>query len=168
MAFTPMDDSEAREGTIVSNDFFTQLATNIAYLLKNMPVGTVIPILSGFPSIPEPNPNLWQLCDGSLITNPNSPLINKNTPVLTADRYLIKAGFGGDIGTIGGFNIISDFGHDHFSYTEFSTQNPSQQYEEDNFAFNTKAHQHLIPPSLSGATDVTPRNITIKHYIKIL
>lgn len=167
MSFVPLDDSEAREGTIISPEFFQQLADNVSYLIDSMPVGTIVPIMTGFTNVPDPDPSLWQYCDGSIITNPNSPIYNQATPNLSSERSLIKCAFSGS-GTTGGSNVINTLGHNHTGYTEVAVMNPSENMENDNWYFSVNVHRHEIVEDLNYSYDVEPPKISIKHYIKIL
>lgn len=79
---TGLDDADALPGDLVSVEAFTAMATALNYLIDCAGVGKISMMLYGLTGVPAPNPKYWQLCDGSLITDPDSPLRGGNTPNL--------------------------------------------------------------------------------------
>jgi len=66
-------------------ELLKKMAMNNNFLLNLMPIGSIIYINATQIGVTLPNINYWQLCDGSEITNPNSPLrtigiFNRFTP----------------------------------------------------------------------------------------
>jgi hypothetical protein len=163
--FTPLDDALTTEGNLVSVETFTAIANGLAYLQDSMPVGTEVVVLTGFPGVPTPNPQIWQLCDGSLVTNQNSPLRNQNTPNRASTGFLHRGAAAGQVGLTGGTNT-KDFTHAHGGLTGVFTPRPNNLDEEDVFNEGI-AHAHGIFQDLS-VRNVEPPNIRLNHYIKIL
>lgn len=101
--FTGIDDNMTDAGDIVSVEVFQQLAQNCNYLIDSMPIGSIVPICVGLTGVPTPNPDIWQECDGSVITNQNSPMHGQTVPDHRG-RYLKGQSSTGTIGFYGGSN----------------------------------------------------------------
>ena len=163
--FTPIDPAQGAQGNIVSTELFTAIAQNIAYLMDSMPVGAEIIVMTGFPNVPTPNPQIWQLCDGSLITNQSSPLRNQHTPNRATQALFQKATQPGEAGLVGG-TTIKDFTHAHSGQT--GVFNPTSNELDDEDIFNEGIpHAHGIYQDL-GPRNVEPYHIRLNHYVKIL
>lgn len=169
LPFTPIDDSYSVEGTIVSVELFAALAANVGYLLDAVPVGQVIPVMVGLTGVPTPNPLLWQLCDGSLITNPNSPIRNQHTPdQKTAARLIFCPTAPGTAGHLDGF-VTKNLSHSHGGATTgIDGGYTSPAIENDNALRTPLDHTHTISLDLSNAQDMQPAHYRVQFYLKIL
>jgi len=74
MSAAQIDDDKALMGVIASSELATELSSNVDAMNLLIPLGEIVPILVGIPGVPTPDANVFQLCDGSEITNANSPL----------------------------------------------------------------------------------------------
>lgn len=72
--FTPVHEEEFDYLEPVSEETMRKLILNSNFLLDLAPVGTIIFVNINQPGVTQPNSNYWQVCDGSQITNPNSPI----------------------------------------------------------------------------------------------
>ncbi len=79
MAFTPIDDDITEYGDLVSVEMFQAIADNINHLIDGAQPGKIMMIATGITGVPDPDPKIWQLCDGSLITEPSSPMYGQYT-----------------------------------------------------------------------------------------
>lgn len=163
--FTPIDDNSTNFGDLISVELASTIADNINYLLDSMPLGTVLPIITSIPGIPYPDPNIWQICDGSTITNSYSPLRNNTVPILTGTgKYLKMFSSIGETGSYAGQNVY-DLRHNHGGLTGVNDEYPTDGDTDDDF-FTGKVHQHTIAYDL-GTYDLDPVHITVSHFIKI-
>jgi hypothetical protein len=165
MAFNPIDDDLIDYGLINSSELFTAIADNLNYLIDSMPVGSVVPILIGLTGVPTPDPSVWQLCNGSMVTNPASPLRGSTTPdYATVGRYMRTFTTVGEIGNYGGSNT-KDLTHNHDGQT--GLQAGDDQSDTDNDHFTMADHRHTVSSDLTTAVNFEPSHIRVSHYIKI-
>lgn len=112
--FTPVNDTVATEGAIVSVETFQAISNAISYLMDSMPIGSIVPILSGFPGVSAPNVRIWQECDNSIITEPMSPMIGQHTPNMKTNALFVKGapilGQSGDTGGSANKNLTHNHG----------------------------------------------------------
>jgi hypothetical protein len=161
--FTPLDDDLSTYGELISVEAFQGIATGINYLIDSMAPGQIICILTGLPGCPTPDSRLWQLCDGSLITDENSDLRGSNTPDMR-DRFMKGANTPGEAGTASGSNTKT-FAHSHGGVTQ---ANPAPDNGEFGVNYLTiYSHTHTIPTALAAAVNVEPVHYRVEHYIKI-
>lgn len=168
--YQPIDSDEAEVGSIVSNDaIFAKLAENLNYFIDSNQVGSVIWTLEGITGMPTPNPKIWQACDGSMITEPNSPLLGQLTPPLAnvggpgTGPYIKAVNTG--IGLFGGSNSMS-LQHNHGGTVGPIGSGLDQADQDDDLPI-AAAHTHTIPSDLT-TYNVEPVHIHLKAYIKIL
>lgn len=161
--FDKQDDDLSNYGELVSVEAFSAITKNLNYLIDSMPVGSIIPILAGMPGVPTPDPRLWQLCDGSMITEQRSELHDNPTPDFK-DRYSKGADSPGLAGQTGGANEKS-FNHDHGGITSFYDNADNSEFGVNFLTFHP--HAHLISFDLPGTNNVEPSHFRVLHYIKI-
>ena len=174
--FTPIDDNVSDLGDLVSKELMLAIANNVNNLIESTSVGMITPILYGFTGVPAPDPDIWQLCDGSPITNAKSPLRGYNTPDFSDGRMIKGATSSGTPGTRGGAHTRS-LEHDHGGVTGivhiWVPAIGQSSGDTDYHSFNA-AHVHSVTgnavygdtPPLS-ATPLDPVHLKILHYIKI-
>ena len=76
--YTPVHQEEVGLDKSINEESKRKLIHNINWLLDLAPIGEIVYInvnLSG-----QPDPDRWQICDGSEITNPKSPLKTDPNP----------------------------------------------------------------------------------------
>lgn len=104
MIETPSQYTGVHEEEIVQNgnelqsfteETYRKIGLNNNWLIDLRPVGTIAFININQAGGGPPDPNIWQECNGSEITNPNSPLrsigVNQNFVPDLRDRYLRAA-----------------------------------------------------------------------------
>lgn len=176
MAFNPfqeIDDNVADPGDLISVEAFQVVAHNINNLIDSMTPGTIIPVLTGFSGVPIPNPELWQLCDGSPITNVDSPLRGQNTPNYiepevgtSGGRYMRGYINAGTIGNYGGANLHS-LAHNHNGgFTEYK-DTPLANADTDDDFMSVLGHRHAIGVGLPALINFEPEYVCVSHYLKI-
>lgn len=162
--FTPIDDDDTNHGDLLSVELFAKIADNVNYLIDSNPVGKVIMVLYGLTSVPLPDPNYWQLCDGSPIIDPLSPLVGFNTPDYTdVGRFLRGFSTLGQVGNFSGSHT-KNLSHSHGGATGADM---TDQCDNDNDFFGGVAHVHSITPNLGSAINFEPPHTRILHFIKI-
>lgn len=166
--FIPLDDLLSSEGDIVSKELMQALADDISYLLDSMPVGSIVPVLVGFPGVPTPNPLLWQECDGATVANDNSPIRNQpTTDMHSTQRFPRGAPNPGVAGNVGG-TLSRNLHHDHGGVTGIGGNDTLWiQDELHGTEWTSLNHLHTISADLS-TYDIQPAHLRIKMYLKIL
>lgn len=163
-----IDEIQAKFGKIVSFEFAETLLNNFSVLDALIPIGAIVPIMVNIPNVPQADGNIWQECDGSEITNENSPLrsiggVTNFVPDMR-DRYVkVPAAFG-LAGGQGGVNQY-DFTHNHSGYTEFH-EAPAGMDRSDNANQARQFHRHTVQTDLS-VINTEPPFFTVKFYMRI-
>lgn len=163
-------DSNSKQnfGDLVSQELATALKRNADFLLACSPVGTIAPILVGFPGVPTPDPNVWQECDGSEITNEHSPLRSQHEKRFTPnmiERYLRVPAIFGQSGQVGGENATLQFKHNHGGRTNVVGIGGAIKSGYD--SRTARPHSHGIKESFFHPVNVEPPYYTVKFYIRI-
>lgn len=86
-------------GGVVASNVFLGLA----------PIGSILP----FYGDPGALPSNWRLCDGTSVSDPNSPFDGQNVPDLR-EMFLRGASFSWSLGSSGGEDYVD--GHSHYFY----------------------------------------------------
>jgi hypothetical protein len=169
--FTPVHDEEIQFNIPAHEEVLRKLIQNYNFLANTIPVGTIIWVDISRPGVQIPDPNLWQICDGSQINNPDSPIATvgihiNNTPNLknklamsaNARRANPSAG-------LQTFNVL----HNHGGAT--GNQNPPglQVYDTTDNRRYQDIHTHTISDDLSATLVVNfPYCFTTIAYMKIV
>lgn len=115
--FTSHHLEEVQALTSANEEALKKVIYNINYLIGFQPIGKLMFYSFGQDGLPAIDETVWQLCDGTEITNPNSPLrtigvSTRFTPnLLTSNKYLRGAPDQRNTDT-GGSNTFS-FPHNH-------------------------------------------------------
>lgn len=101
-----LDDNQLDFASSLAEATFKQIGRDINFLIDSMPIGSIVAVAVNLPGMTAPNSSIWQKCDGSEITHPDSPLRSQGasirfTPTLTDNRYLKGTDTGGQ-NTYGG------------------------------------------------------------------
>lgn len=168
MIFVPMDNDFSQPGRIDSTEFFTQLTTNLNGLLDSVPVGTVVMVANGIIGIPNPDPDMWEPCDGTLVVNQNSPIRNQTKPTMTISSVgatpFLK---GSSVGTgIGGANSAFLL-HNHGGFT--GTNAIFVRTASGTLFRDTAVHNHVIPSdSTNNNVPIVPSSIVFNFFVKVI
>jgi hypothetical protein len=163
------DSSVADFGDVVAWELATALKNGIDFMSGFCPVGQIVPILTNMPGVPLPDPNIFQECDGSEITNPNSPLRSQGgSPRFVPnmiDRYLrVPINFGLS-GQTGGLNSTLQFKHNHGGRT--NTVGTGGAIRSGYNKRHARSHSHAINTSFPNPVNVEPPYYTVKFYMRI-
>ena len=166
-----IDDNNVDFGSIVSFELKEQLKEGIDFMDLVIPVGEIVSILTGIPGVPDPDPNVWQECNGSEIVNPGSPLRSIGgqqyfTPDMT-NRYIKVPEIFGQSGQPGGFNSTFFFRHRHAGVT--GVHNTPEDVDHSSVAREAAfSHAHPINYSFDGApVNIEPPYYTVKWFMRI-
>jgi hypothetical protein len=168
--YVGLDDDLATFGAVVSQELATQIKQNVDYLQKSIPIGMICPIMVHITGISLPDPNYWQLCDGSEITNPNSPCrstatTHRFTPNLTESFIRVFNATTAESGSFGGQNQTTAFSHNHSGNT--GIHSPPEGAASNRNIYNVADHSHPIAADLTLDVDMQPPYYTVKYYMKI-
>lgn len=168
-AFKIDEDQLNEYGDIIAYELMTKFKDSIDFMNIFCPVGAVAPIMFGLPGVPVPDLNMWQECNGSEITNPNSPLRSQGasrryTPNMI-NRYMrVPINFG-LAGNSGGFNTTLQFKHNHGGTT--NTVGVGGAIKSGHNANTAISHSHEITTSFPNRVNVEPPFYTVKFYMRI-
>jgi hypothetical protein len=163
------DDLISKFGDIVATELMQSFKDNIDFMSSFCPIGEVIPILVGMPGVPDPDPNIFQECDGSEITNENSPLRSQGgsprfTPNMIGRYIRVPVNFGLS-GNSGGYNTTLQFKHSHGGRTD--TVGTGGAIRSGFNKRHARSHSHEIKESFTTPVNVEPRFYTVKFYMRI-
>ena len=173
--FVEMDDDQGKFATIMSHELATLIQQNIAYLAASIPIGHIAPIMVNIPGVPTPDPNVWQLCDGSEITNPFSPLasvgINQRYTPDLRNKYP-RCALLETTNPTGGTQTY-DAEHDHGGVTGDTTPTPNVYWEGGLFGPHDRRkgdlHNHDLGNALADDIVVDyPAHLKVNAYMKIV
>ena len=168
MSFQGIDNNITDFASIISQELATLIKGNIDYIQKSIPIGSIKPIMVNIPGVAAPDPNIWQECNGSEITNPNSPLRSTGsqqrfTPNMV-DRYIRGATTPGESGSSAGSNNTT-MSHNHTGVTEGHV---SPENDDDGGARNVQwVHVHGIASDLTTPISMEPAFMIVKFFMKI-
>lgn len=166
--FSPLYDSEFGVSAPVSEETIRKLVQNMNMLSRLACVGQIRLAQPNIPGAPQPSLIQFQYCDGSEITEPNSPFkttggVNRFTPNMT-DKYIRGAANATATAAIGA--ATANFQHDHGGATGLWCHpvGPEDGDEEPSVSF---CHDHSISPDLDPASPLDPQYIYLAIYLKI-
>lgn len=156
-------------GTTIARTIWKRIQEQEAWVNANVPIGIIIWFYASQTyanSSPIASPNqAWQFCDGSLISNADSPLNGLNTPDLRG-LFPKFVDTNGGIGTLGGIPSFS-LNHNHGGATQGASScdgsgsNPGGDHGSGGY------HTHSIGGDL-GTYNVLPPYIDLQPYVRIL
>lgn len=160
-----IDDDFADNGDLVSIELFEGIANAINNCVDSVKVGETAMFYFIDGVTPPLDPTIWQECDGSLITDPNSPLVGQTTDDMR-DRYLVGAADLGQIGNMAGSNT-KDLRHDHTGFTQTIGTGGNLGDASSGAYSYLNNHRHTVNDDMSSTQDFQPAHFTIKHFLKI-
>ncbi len=164
--YTPLDDSAVQFGDAMTVEEFQAISADLDHLMDSVPPGMIVPVLYGLTGVPQPDARIWQLCDGSDITDDNSPLRGYSTPdYATLGRYLKGADAPGTIGNTGG-SLSHSLAHAHGGATGGWNATDNGCDQDDDFYTSTANHTHFMGSALA-TTIFEPIHYKINFYLKI-
>jgi hypothetical protein len=165
-----INDIYTKFGKILSADLFTQIKSMQEYINACVPIGAIFPIMVNISGVDAPDPNIWQECDGSEITNENSPL--RSTPSQPRfvpdlrDKYIRLTTQLGQVGTSGGVNQIN-LKHKHDVATWWSAEGADPSQGSDPKPNTMFGHSHGMSYDLVNDINIEPNYYVVKFFMRI-
>lgn len=144
-----------------------KIVNNQNWVEKNCPVGFIIyfyasqTLANGSP-IDLPNPSIWHKCDGSLISDSDSPLNGQNAPNLM-DKFFKGSS---TIGSTGNQTTIN-LQHSHGGQTGVTDDRSPNYPARTAGGHNTGSpHTHAISTALSSVEPIIPPYVELQIYMR--
>ena len=159
---------ESSELQSFTEETYLKIAQNNNWLIDLRPIGSIAFININQQGGGTPDPNIWQECNGSEITNPNSPLrsigINQNFVPDMRDTYLRC--HSGATGNPQGGSQDHNLAHSHNTGGPSATGGGMEDKGDRRFRVN---HNHAVATQYSNPTYFdAPAYIQYIAYMKIV
>lgn len=165
-----INDDDLQFGDIISNEVKTSLKNTIDFLSAMVAIGEIAPIMTNIPGVPTPDPNIWQECNGSEITNENSPLRTVGATINTTpdmrEHYIKVPLIFGTSGVPGGENDTYLFRHDHGGLSGGHVA-PDDVDSGNDLDEAVGTHYHTISYDFNFLVNVEPPFYTVKFFMRI-
>lgn len=172
---TKLHDAEIDYLTPVQEQALQKLIQNMNFLGSLIAIGSIIYVNTGQPGVAIPDPDLWQICDGTEILNPFSPLASigietRFTPDLR--NKFARCALDADVNGTGGNNVY-DAEHSHGGETGETTPSPNVYWEGGLFGPHDRrkgdTHKHDLTTALTDEITVDyPAHLKVNAYMKIV
>ena len=164
--FTAIQDAEVKYGRSVTEETVRKMVQDVNLLGRLAPIGCVRGIQLNQIGVQVPDSNIWQLMDGSEITNPNSPLrtvglTQRFVPDLIGN-YL-RGAPNVSINNFGGSPTVS-IAHDHGGT---GVTGGGIRGEEGDEKTASVPHAHPITSNFSATEPLEPAHQRLAFYLKI-
>jgi len=152
-------------GTTIAASIWFKIINNHAWVERNIPIGFILPFhrdiqpVSG-PALPDPSSDIWQFCDGTLISDADSPIDGQNVPDL---RNAFLKGTSGTQLLTGGQSQV-DLAHQH-TIAAVDARQPDVQADDDDDRLEGILHSHTTPSDLT-LENVLPLHIQYHAYMR--
>lgn len=154
-------------GTTIAASLWLRLINNHAWVEKSIPLGMVLFFYTsqteadGTP-ITQPNPDIWQPCDGRTINDPDSPLNGQTLPDL---RDLFVKG-SSTPGQTGGQSTVN-LSHNHGGATGVTDdRQPDFQADHGTDHLTGAPHTHSIDSRWSSTESVIPKYFGLQAFVR--
>lgn len=159
-------DLEKDFGTSNAEALWKRAIQLMTYVEKSNPVGMLMFIHATQSNIPSlPDSQYWQLCDGSVVSNANSPMNGVTLPDLR-DKF-VRHPSSGEIQLSSGGQDIQSLQHNHGGFTGFTNPQEFLQMDNGGDRVETSNHRHTIGNDLGNVTTV-PTYLALKVYVRIV
>jgi hypothetical protein len=152
----------------VASSIWRKIVNNHTWVERAIPIGCIlffhqsITTAAGDP-IDPPNPDIWKFCDGSLISDPDSPLNGQNTPNM-ADLFP-KGPKEGEVEFQIGGNATLDISHNHGGRTGTTDDRGNKNADPDTDHVSGSPHYHSINTKW-GVESILPKYFSLQAYIR--
>lgn len=172
VVFTPIHDEEANVQASFNEQTVKKIIRNINFLGQLVPLGTIHTVNINQVGVSPLDPNVWQLCDGSEITNSASPLRTigflQNFVPNIDEKYIKAAATTSGNGQSGTWDY--PVGHSHGGNTGDRSPGSPIAYQEDEGDGVRRiggGHTHSISGALGTITIDHPQWLKVAAYMKI-
>jgi len=162
----PIGSLESDFGTTIATSIWEKTINNHAWVERNLPIGFCLQLnrdiqpVSG-PALSDPNPDIWQFLDGTLISDADSPLNGVNVPDCRNRFLKHKTGVAFSTGGASTLNIS----HGH-AIGFVDNRQPDFQADNDNDRAAGILHNHPVTPNLSSTENIIPLHIQYHIYVR--
>lgn len=170
--FTPVHDEEVASESSVTEQTVHKIIRNINFLGDLVPLGTIGVLNINQVGVSPIDGTVWQLCNGSEITNPQSPLrsLGLNTRFVPNinEQYIRNAGATTGNATGGSWDF--PLGHNHGGNTGGRNPPSGNEYQEDEGDGVRRIgpdHNHSISSALGTITIDYPQWLKVAAYMKV-
>lgn len=165
VVFTPIPDAEVKSKRSVTEETIRKMIQNVNMLGKLALIGSVRAIQLNQAGVQAPDSTIWQLMNGTEITNPNSPLRSvgltlRFTPNMTS-RYV--RGASTDSANSSGGAATVNLSHFHDTGAIGGETNGEEGEEKT----ARLVHTHPISADLSAAEPLELAHQRLAFYLKI-
>lgn len=162
-----LESHETDFGSSIAKSIWEKIANFHNWTESAIPVGYIMffngsRTYANSSPIALPNPNLWVLCDGQVINDPESPLNGVATPDLRK-KYL-KGGT--TIGNTGGQETIN-LAHNHGTTLMFANDESGRSNARTGGDYRAgSSHTHTIATRWSSAESILPPTMELQFYMR--
>lgn len=164
---TPLSTHETDFGTSIAQSLWEKVADGQNWLNLTVPIGYLMffnasQTYANGTSIPKPNPELWFLCNGDQIIDPDSPLNGVLVPDL---RNLFLKG-GNTLGLTGGA-LTTNLAHTHGGITvPENDESGRSNADQGGDHVAGSLHHHTIFSQWSSAEPIVPPFRELQVYMR--
>ena len=165
--FTPIHQEEITYQDSVNEETLRKIAQNFNFLGVLVPIGTIIYVEINKVGVVAPDESIWQLCDGSEITNSNSPLRSQGIISRFVPDLLGKHPRGAVLSNSNPQGGTYSYSFDHNHSTGNNSPAAPNTLDEEGGRRVGNTHTHGIKNDLAGLTFDFPAAIKYVPYMKI-
>lgn len=165
--FTPVEDAEVSYNRPVSDETVRKIIQNVNMLAELAKIGQILGVAINQPSVETPDPLQWQQCDGSEITQENSPLQSTGgSQRFTVDmrKHFLRGSPDESTNGYTASDLTSNVSHTHTTgFVGYATVGE----EGDERHGYVAPHNHPVSTDLSAAEPIDPSHLKVVFYLKI-
>lgn len=167
--YTPVHQEETAHLAPTAEEIIRKLIRNNNFLLDLAPIGTIIFVNINQQGGGQPNSNYWQICDGSEITNPNSPLRSIGLNLRYTPDFKDRYPCGADTTTVNNFGGT----HTHMLQHQHTTGGANTDgggLKKKGSRNRRNPHGHILPTQYEedGTLVEAPAYVYLVAYMKIV
>ena len=153
-------------GTSISESLWIKMAQLQNYVNLSFPVGMLMFFEQTQSNLPSPpDSNYWKYCDGTAVTNINSPLLGVVVPDLRG-KFWRAAGSTDILLSTGGANT-GNFAHNHGGFSGFTYPFGTINLDNGGERVSPDNHRHTIGTSL-GISSIVPPYHEVQVYVRVV
>lgn len=159
-------DLEKDFSTSIAQALWLKASQNINSLNKAYPVGMLLFMVNSQSNLPAtPNLGFWQLCDGSVVSNANSPLNGQTLPDLR-NKFIRHPQAGDILFSTAGQDTVN-LSHSHGGSTGSASDRNDFQLDNGGEVMEAGDHSHSIGSAI-GVVSTVPSYLELQCYVRIV